>query len=121
MKRTPISSRPSKRKQAFDAEYAKVLPEVLGRGCEFVTYVLAFQRSLTGPLEIWDGGFCFVDSDGSIEACSGPLIGHHAKGRRSVDANDPFNLRCLCDKHHRYVHANSRWSREVGLMISRIS
>lgn len=108
MKRTQISRRPSKRKQAFDAEYAKVLPSVLARGCEFETYWRVSPPGISVNMTI-------------DLACDGPPRGHHAKGRSVAEANHPANLRCLCDKHHRYVHANSRWAREVGLMISRIS
>ena len=103
MKRTQMSRRPSKAKRDFDAEYAAVLPSVLARGCEFERY-----GSRTSPA--WN-----------CTPCSGRLVGHHAKGRRSLDANSPLNLRCLCDAHHRYVHANGRWSREVGLMLSRVA
>lgn len=108
MKRTAITRRPSKRKQAFDAEYAKVLPEVLARGCEFATYALPSDPNLN-VIHPWDW------------ACEGRQLGHHAKGRRVADANDPANLRCLCDKHHRFVHAHGDWSRAVGLMISRVA
>lgn len=101
MKRTPITRRPSKAKQRFDAEYAAVLPSVLARGCEFQVYI--------------------DEPNGHYEVCVGRLVGHHAKGRRAKDANDPRNLRCLCDHHHTYVHAHPRWARDVGLMLSRIS
>lgn len=105
MKRSEISRRPSKAKQAFDAEYAAVLPSVLARGCEFWAYANASEAEFVlAPL-----------------MCEGRQVGHHAAGRKVADANDPMNLRCLCDGHHRYVHAHSRWSREVGLMLSRIS
>lgn len=103
MKPTGISSRPSKAKRDFDAEYAAILPSVLARGCEFAAYV------------------SLMPSGRVLHACSGRLLGHHAKGRRAADANDPTHLRCLCQSHHDYVHANPRWSREVGLMLSRIS
>ncbi len=105
MKRTQLSRRPSKAKRDFDAEYAAVLPSVLARGCEFEKYGFRVDMDLT--LEEWE--------------CGGRDLGHHAKGRRAKDANAPENLRCLCDKHHRYVHANGRWSREVGLMLSRVA
>lgn len=123
MKRTAISRRPSKRKQAFDAEYAKVLPEVLARRCQFVSYVVASEaRTIDGRLVLREmGGYYIVDNDGSIERCAGRELGHHAKGRKAADANDPRNLRCLCVKHHDYVHAHSRFSRQVGLMVSRVS
>ena len=109
MKRTQISRRPSKRKQAFDAEYAKVLPEVLARGCEFGTFVFRVAAASLGVVAPED------------QACSGRLRGHHAVGRQARDANDPANLRCLCDRHHRFVHDHPAWAREVGLMVSRIS
>ena len=35
-------------------------------------------------------------------------------------AEDPLAA-LNCDFHHRYVHANPRWSREVGLMLSRVA
>ena len=107
MKRTALSRRPSKAKREFDAEYAAVLPSVLARGCEFRAYLF---RSTRIPPE-----------KGFTLQCSGPERGHHAKGRRARDANDPSNLRCLCDGHHQYVHAHGRWSREVGLMLSRVA
>lgn len=107
MRRTQISRRPSKRKQAFDAEYAKVLPGVLARGCEFDAY---YDDSYAKPYGPYD-----------LMRCRGPLRGHHAAGRQVRDANDPENLRCLCDQHHIVVHANPSWAREVGLMVSRIS
>lgn len=106
MKRTAISRRPSKAKRDFDAEYAAVLPSVLARGCEFTHYALRPEEP--GP------GLGYY-------TCRGGRRGHHAKGRRAKDANDPANLRCLCDFHHEYVHAHPRWAREVGLMLSRIS
>lgn len=95
MKRTQISRRPSKAKRDFDAEYAQLLPDLLARGCQFATYA-----NVKTP-------------------CEGRLVGHHAKGRRAADAND--YLICLCSEHHTFVHANPRWSREVGLMISRVA
>ena len=107
MKRTAISRRPSKAKRDFDAEYAAVLPRVLVRGCQFRIYASASENNFIVPE---------VDFQ-----CSGRTLGHHAKGRRARDANELANLRCLCEKHHVYVHANSRWAREVGLMVSRIS
>jgi hypothetical protein len=111
MKRTAISSRPSKAKRDFDAEYAKVLPTVLARGCQFKIYVLAAEHY---------AAIMPVLSD-AIFQCDGRLLGHHAKGRRARDANLLSNLRCLCTKHHDYVHAHPRWAREVGLMVSRTS
>jgi hypothetical protein len=104
VRKTAISSKPSKAKREFDAIYAAVLPSVLARGCEFETYS--------------QGRFPHA-------GCSGRLVGHHAMGRdlrHPEISNDPRNLRCLCDYHHHgVVHANPRWSREVGLMLSRIS
>lgn len=105
MKRSPITRRPSKAKRDFDAEYARELPRVLARGCEFHRYAAEHGLGLAGewpPL-----------------TCRGRLIGHHAQGRRVADANAPEKLRCLCDGHHQFVHAHPRWSREVGLMLSR--
>lgn len=107
MKRTQISRRPSKKKRAFDAEYAEALPEVLARGCEFETYLVEASA--------------WLYSEDNPMVCNGRLVGHHARGRRARDANDPENLRCLCRKHHEYVHAHPRWAMEVGLMVSRIS
>jgi hypothetical protein len=107
LRRVPIKSTPSRRKRAFDAEYAAVLPSVLARGCEFRSYLF---RSTPIPPE-----------KGYTLACQGRFRGHHAKGRRARDANDPENLRCLCDGHHDYVHDHPRWAREVGLMLSRTS
>jgi hypothetical protein len=93
MKRTAISRKPSARKKAFDAEYAKLLPEVLARGCEFGAHV-----------------------DDTV-TCEGRLVGHHAKGRRVADAND--YLICLCTKHHDFVHSHPQWARTNGLMLTR--
>lgn len=108
MKRVPIKSTPSKRKRDFDAEYAAVLPSVLARGCQFASYALPSDpnANVIFPKD-W--------------ACQGRLRGHHAKGRTARDANEPWNLRCLCDYHHVLVHAHPRWAREVGLMLSRTS
>jgi len=107
VRRTALSSRPSKAKRDFDAEYAAVLPSVLIRGCQFKIYAMASTNDLVIP----EADF----------QCAGRTLGHHAKGRRARDANDLANLRCLCTKHHDYVHAHPRWAREVGLMVSRIS
>ena len=96
MKRTAISRAPSARKKAFDAEYASLLPAVLARGCEFEAYI----------------------NDADLTH-SGRLVGHHAKGRQVADANE--HLICLCDKHHKFVHAHPLWARSTGLMISRTS
>ena len=113
MKRTQISRRPTQHKLEFDADYAAVLPSVLLRGCEFVKYVIVAKVFIDQEPDCIPKGYNPV--------CSGPLRGHHARGRRVKDANDPENLRCLCDQHHAFVHANPRWSREVGLMISRVA
>lgn len=103
MKRTPISRRPSARKQAFDAEYAALLPGVLKRGCEFSSHASADHF----PGWAWPGW----------RICDGRRVGHHAKGRRVRDAND--HVICLCDKHHKIVHDHPEWARRVGLMLSR--
>jgi hypothetical protein len=107
MKRTPLSRRPSQRKQAFDAEYAALLPCVLANGCQFAAY------AIRGTL------ITNQTPKGPFPPCSGRLVGHHAKGRKAVDAND--HLICLCSEHHTFVHANPRWAREVSLMLSRTS
>jgi hypothetical protein len=107
MKRTQMSRRPSKAKREFDAEYAAVLPSVLARGCEFTIYANPCMRP-NWAADDWRG-------------CVGPLRGHHAIGRDRAFANDPENLRCLCDLHHLMVHSHPRWSREVGLMLSRVA
>lgn len=111
MKRTQISRRPSKRKQAFDAEYAAVLPSVLARGCEFVKYVITS--------EVFGDGMEYPP--GYNPQCRGRDTGHHAKGRRVRDANDPANLRCLCERHHAFVESQRAWAMQVGLLVSRIS
>jgi hypothetical protein len=98
MKRTQMSRRPSKAKRDFDAEYAAVLPGILSHGCQFERYS--------------QGHFPHA-------GCSGRLVGHHLKGRRVANAND--YVLCLCDYHHTIVHQNPRWSREVGLMLSRVA
>jgi hypothetical protein len=105
MKRVPIKSTPTKRKRDFDAAYASLLPGVLARGCEFPIYA--------NP--------CLPPNEVAPEwrTCYGRLVGHPAKGRQARDAND--YVLCLCDKHHRFVHANPRWARSVGLMLSRTS
>jgi len=95
MKRTAISRAPSARKKAFDAEYASLLPGVLARGCEFGKYI-----------------------DDTV-SCQGRLVGHHAKGRKVRDANE--HLICLCDWHHKFVHAHPAWARTNGLMLTRTS
>lgn len=106
--RSAISRRPSKAKREFDAEYAAVLPSVLARGCEFGIYANPCMKPDWAP-DDW-------------RRCEGRLRGHHAKGRKVPDANEPQNLRCLCERHHvQMVHGHSRWAREVGLMLSRIS
>jgi hypothetical protein len=109
VRRTAITRRPSKAKRDFDAEYAAMLPEVLARGCEFTLYVMA--ASMVAGEVVLDG----------VPPCSQRDVGHHAKGRRARDANDPKNLICLCTAHHDYVHAHPRWARSVDLMLSRIS
>jgi hypothetical protein len=107
VKRTRISRRPSKSKLEFELELDAVRDAVITRGCEFVDY--AFPCLL--PESIPD----------DWPKCGGYLLVHHAKGRAVKDANDPVNLRCLCDRHHRFVHGNSQWAREAGLMVSRLT
>lgn len=107
MQRVPIKSTPTRRKRIFDAMYARILPSVLARDCEFETY--AWGSTLPTPFE-------------EIKDCQGRLRGHHARGRdlnHPEISNAPENLRCLCERHHTYVHAHPRWARAVGLMLSR--
>lgn len=106
LRRTEFKRKPSKRKQAFDAEYAALLPGVLKRGCEFRDYTaIIFDY----PEPAW--------APTGWRICDGRRVGHHAKGRRVADAND--HLICLCDKHHKMVHDHPQWAREVRLMLTR--
>ena len=81
-------------------QLAEVRPRVLARGCEFSAYVPM-------PNFGWP-------------RCRGPLVVHHAAGRKLQDANHEDNLRCLCSAHHDYVTAHGKWAISVGLSISRL-
>lgn len=105
MKRTQIKRGPSQRLRNFQKELDAVTPQILERGCEFGRYA---DRKAEPP-EI-----------PNVWLCAGHLVVHHAKGRRVRGANEPANLRCLCDRHHVFAHNHSEWAREVGLMLSRI-
>ncbi|HVE28308.1 MAG TPA: hypothetical protein VNC22_23030 [Sporichthya sp.] len=109
MERVPIKSTPTRRKRIFDEMYARILPSVLARGCEFEVH--AWGNLVPVPYA-------------EIRDCRGRLVGHHARGRNLNHpeiSNDPANLRCLCDRHHKFVHDHPRWAREVGLMLTRHS
>lgn len=92
MKRTAISPISDKRKR-FLKELEAIRPEILARGCEY------------------------AKNGGTATPCRGILVVHHKGGRWRKDSNAPHMLACLCDGHHRHVHAHPEWARRSGYLV----
>lgn len=92
MKRTPMRQISDKRK-AYNKELDALRPEILQRGCEY------------------------AKNGGTATPCRGPLVAHHTLPRSHGGKNTRSNLMCLCDAHHRHVHAHPEWARSAGYLV----
>lgn len=90
MKRSPLRRR-SARTERFDRELRRVTPALVNRS----------------------GGRCELADD----TCSGEFHRHHRKMRSQGGDNQIDNLLLVCDRHHRYIHANPAESYDNGWLV----
>jgi 5-methylcytosine-specific restriction endonuclease McrA len=91
VKRTPIKRISDKRRKA-NAELDALRPEILARGCEYAR------------------------NGGGLVPCRGALVAHHVLPRSHGGKHTRENLMCLCDGHHKHVHAHPEWARRAGYL-----